>query len=466
MIARMPGRLDFCTYKWLLPTLLFFVVVLACGLTPMQGDTWWQLRAGQDMWMTHRVLLTDVYSHTAYGSFWPNHEWLAEVLYYAVYRFAGLPGLTLFATALIAGGWAITWRLAKGPVREVFLWTALALIPASTEWEPRPHAFSLLFLMTTVFLLVRGRYWWLPLVFVVWANCHGGVLLGFVILTAGLGIQTLMAPRTWWRAALILLGCVVAASITPLGLSFWTEIPKSLQRINLYPLDEWQRPRVMDVRELPFWIIAMTLCGALIFDRHRLRRAVPGDATLYACALALLPMAISAGRNVGPFLMVAVPALTSVFQAGRESAARGRTERPLLNLAIMSSAALGVAIILVWAYRNEIPRLKWAPVPRGALVALQQCPDNLYNRYDEGGYLIWFAPNRKVFLDGRQDPYPSDLVLEHIRMETGAGEYNLVFSRFGIHCAYLPMVSPTAARLSTAGWKTLYRDSQWVVLRD
>src|SRR5205809_7855855 len=47
------------------------------------------------------------------------------------------------------------------------------------------------------FLLVRRRYLWLPLVFVVWANCHGGVLLGFVILAAGLGVRTLMAPRVW-----------------------------------------------------------------------------------------------------------------------------------------------------------------------------------------------------------------------------------------------------------------------------
>jgi hypothetical protein len=132
----------------------------------------------------------------------------------------------------------------------------------------------------------------------------------------------------------------------------------------------------------------------------------------------------------------------------------------------MWSAALAVTATLVWAYRNEIPHLQWSPVPPAALVALGQCPDNLYNRYDEGGYLLWFAPDRKVFLDGRQDPYPPDLVLEHIRMETVGGDYKAVFSRYGIHCAYLPTVSPTVARLSTSGWKTLYRDSRWVVLRD
>ena len=71
-----------------------------------------------------------------------------------------------------------------------------------------------------------------------------------------------------------------------------------------------------------------------------------------------------------------------------------------------------------------------------------------------------------MFLDGRQDPYPPELVLEHIRMETGAGDYQQVFTRHGIHCAYLPVSSPVAKRLGTAGWKALYRDRSWVVFRD
>jgi hypothetical protein len=141
--------------------------------------------------------------------------------------------------------------------------------------------------MTTVFLLVRRQYLWLPLVFVVWANCHGGVLLGFVILAAGLGVRTLLAPRTWWRSALIGLGCVAAATATPLGLSFWSEIPKSLMRIHLYPIDEWRPPHVMDVLELLFWVIGIVFCGRLFRNRRKLSRASAGYLTLYACASGL-----------------------------------------------------------------------------------------------------------------------------------------------------------------------------------
>ena len=55
-------------------------------------------------------MLSDVYSHTSYGAFWLNHEWLAEVIYYAAFLAGGLPGVTLLAAALITAGWSISWR--------------------------------------------------------------------------------------------------------------------------------------------------------------------------------------------------------------------------------------------------------------------------------------------------------------------------------------------------------------------
>jgi hypothetical protein len=462
------------TYERLLGTLLLLTVVLACALTPMQTDTWWQLRAGRDMWAAGQVLLTDPYSHTAYGAFWPNHEWLAEVVYYAAYRAGGLPGVTLLAAAFIVGGWTVVWRLTTGRARVAFGWTALALIPASLWWEPRPHAVSLLLLPATVHLIVRDRQAWLPLVFLVWANCHGGVLLGLVVLAAGLGAQSLRAPHSWRRNGLALAGCLLAMTATPLGLSFWFEIPRSLQRIHLYPLDEWRRTPLFDVRLLPFWAIASAVVAALAHAcRDRVRwRAMAANPNLpvYAAALALLPMAVMAIRNVGPFLMLAVPVLTSCALplTGPSPAKdpRRTAERHLLNLSVTLAAAVAVAATIGWAYAHEIPRLRWTPVPAPALAALRQCPGNLYNRYDEGGALIWFAPEHKVFLDGRQDPYPPELVLAHIRMETVGVDHAPLFTRYGIRCAYLPTTSPTAARLSASGWKTLYRDAQWVVFRD
>jgi hypothetical protein len=459
-----PRFLDAFTFDRLLTALLFLTVVLACALTPMQADTWWQLRAGRDMWATGRVMLADVYSHTSYGAFWLNHEWLAEVIYYGAYRAAGLPGVTLFAAALIVGGWSVTWRLTTGPVRSAFLWTLAALVPSSMWWEPRPHAFSLLFIPATVFLVARGRTAWLPIVVVIWANCHGGVLLGFVLLGTALCARMAAEPRTRKNGALTLAACAAAMTATPLGLSFWIEIPKSLARIHLYPLDEWKRPELYDPRMLPFWIAAAVLAVACVIHRQRILRRIPDDTVIYAAALLLLPAAVAARRNVGPFLMLAVPALTRLLH--RDTAeARAQQGRPVLNAAIAATAAATVIAVVAWAYSREIPRLRWQPVSAHALAALDDCPGNLYNRYDEGGELLWFAPSRRVFMDGRQDPFPTSLVLEHIRIEAEGADFRPAFARHDIKCAYLPTISPTAVALAKSGWTTLYRDARWVVLR-
>lgn len=454
-----------CTYDRLLTTLIFLTIALACALTPMQGDSWWQLRAGRDMWASRSVMLTDVYSHTSYGTFWLNHEWLAEVAYYAAYVVAGLPGVTLLAAALILGGWTLTWRLTEGPVRQAFFLVLLAVPPASTWWEPRPHAFSLLFIPLLVTLIARERLAWLPLLFVVWANAHGGVLLGYVLLLAGLAALVIARTGAWKRAAVTAAACALAMTATPLGPSFWTEIPRSLERIRLYAYDEWKRPELWDPVMAPFWILAALFAGAAIRFREEIARRVPAHAPVYACALLLLPMAIMAKRHVGPFLMIAVPAMSLLIPRREPSTGSAAPRQTLANLAIMATAVAIVAGTIVWAYSHRIPRLKWTPVPAPAIAALDRCPGNLYNRFDEGGELLWFVPSRAVFVDGRQDPFPAAFVLEHIGMERHGADYRPVFARHEIQCAYLPPFSPTAVALANDGWRTLYRDDRVVVLR-
>jgi len=454
------------THDRLLVVLLFSTIALAGALSPMQNDTWWHMRAGADMWASRHVLLTDIYSHTAHGAFWPNHEWLSDLIFYGLYRVGGLPLVSMCAAAIIMAAWTMTWRLTAGSSMRRFLMIAPVLLPASLHWEPRPHVFSLLFLLTVVTLALQGRYLWLPLVFWVWANCHGGVLLGFVVIIAAAAAEVFEDHRRWWRVALVIAACALAATATPLGTSFWIEIPKSMARIRQYPINEWQRPELTDKTLLPFWAVAIVFVAALARQwRELVTHGNRRMRMLCLCALALLPLALSAVRNVGPFVMLAIPALSVLVPLDFARDPARRRQRPLLNAAIMSVASLTVVITIAYAYRFQIDHLRWTPLPQASLQALQRCPDNLYNRYDEGGFLIWFARDRLVFLDGRQDPYPPSLIHEHMRTET-SGDYASTFARYNIHCAYLPVSSPVAARLSAVGWTALYRDPKWVVLTE
>jgi hypothetical protein len=464
--------ITFFTFDRLLTTLLFLAIALAAFLMPAQNDTWWQLRAGQEMWQTRHVLLHDTFSHTVYGAYWPNHEWLSQALFYAVYTIGGLPLLTIVSATAVITAWLLVWRLTPGTTRSKFMLTALVIASASTLWGPRPQVLSLFLLALTITLLTHRRYVWLPLVFLLWANLHGAVVMGVLLLGAALVVAVVEHRKAVPRLAIALVCSVLATLATPLGLTFWTEIPKSLGRIRQLGISEWAPPRLTSVALLPFWIVAVALVVLIVARGRRLSRDADacrrGYLTVCACALTLLPLAVTAERNVPPFLLLAVPAVAalSTLRSSREDRPPiAPVQRPVLNAAIMAVASALVFSTVAYAYAKRINHLRWTPLPEASLASLRACRGNLYNRYDEGGYLIWFAPEHKVFLDGRQDPYPVDLVKEHVIVER-TGDFEPVFQRYDIHCAYVPADSPVSLRLARGGWTPLFRDARWAVFAD
>ena len=58
--------------------------------------------------------------------------------------------------------------------------------------------------------------------------------------------------------------------------------------------------------------------------------------------------------------------------------------------------------------------------------------------------LIWFVPEKQVFIDNRQDPYPSSFIRETTAVDAGA-PYREMFDRFGRALARLPRDYSAAA---------------------
>jgi hypothetical protein len=367
------------------------------------------------------------------------------------------------------GAWLMSWRLMQGSPRMKCLLIVCVLASATPAWTLRPQAISLLMVAATAALLTTRTYRWLPPLFLIWANMHGAVLTGILLLAAALGAALVENPRGFPRLAAASALCVAATVATPLGLRFWTEIPAFFVRIRSVPVEEFAAPQLTAVLWIPFWSAAAALVAlAAVRIPHVLRSAESrrrGDLTLCACALALLVPAVTAARNIGPFLLVAVPAV-SVLVASRANAkaSAGGRERPVVNVTVAIAATAALLAVVAYAYANAIDHLRWRPLPDASLAAAAACDGNLYNRFDEGGYLIWFLPDRKVFIDSRFFPYPDSLLQEHMRMER-TGDVAEVFRHYDIRCAYLPVASPVAARLAGDGWDPLYRDDAWEVLR-
>ncbi len=469
------------TFDRLLTILAFLAIAAAALLMPAQNDTWWQLKAGERIWTTGHVLLSDTFSFTANGAFWPNHEWLSQVVFYGIYALGGLPLLTVACAAAVIGGWTIALRMAPASPRVKFLLVAWVLSAATTAWTLRPQVISLLLVAVTVGLLVKRRYAWLPALFMVWANLHGAVLTGLVLVAAACvaalveAVATEHEGRFSWRSLRPLRSvivtsvlCALATLATPLGYHLWLEIPAFFVRIRQVRVEEFTAPGLLALRWIPFWtaaaaLIALVAMRGLTVVRDPAARQ-NGSITLCACAVALLAMAVTAVRNVGPFLMIAVPAFAVLLPASTRGSSHTRREHGLLNGVAAAVAAVVVVGAVFVSYARRADRLQWDPLPAASMQALESCSGNVYNRFDEGGYLIWFA-HRPVYIDSRYLPYSDAFIKEHVQIEQ-SGDPDAAIRRYDIRCAYVPVDSLVSNRLRDAGWKTLYSDRRWAVLAD
>ena len=182
----------------------FVVFVLAFFPLRTSHDEWWHLKTGQ--WIVEHGTLpkTDVFTYTAANYDWDNHEWLSEVLMYLVWHWGAEHGggwrAVIFVKALfLVATWLMLMRFLVhragggrwGLVVGIFLAILAASVARRTFW-PRPPVISYFFL--TFFLYVmwlhrsgrlptRGLLV-LPFLMPLWANLHGGFILGGVVVAA------------------------------------------------------------------------------------------------------------------------------------------------------------------------------------------------------------------------------------------------------------------------------------------
>lgn len=458
--AWLPGSFDHVAIAAVL--LLIFA---AAALPSAQSDTWWQLRTGQLIVQTGSIPTTDPFSSTVRGGPWPNHEWLAEVLFYLAYALGGLPALFALCAGLIVLAWGGLALVCEGPGRVRAAALLLGATSQAALWSARPHLFSLALLAAALGLVPRRRLHWLyPALFLLWANLHAGVAFGGALLAAATLVAFARDWRDWrgWRRsdgarwALIVLASGLATLANPLGIGLWRYVLASFGDTTRAYLTEWQPPSLGWPASYPFFMLLGMCVAAVVVARASWRGQ--RDWTLLAVALVFGLLGLRSIRHTAFLPLVAAPLLTRPLRDWPALAARGG-RRGLAHLALLLvvAAGAGLAVLRAWA--------STPPVPLGPAIvaAVRGCDGVLYNTYDAGGLLIWAVPERPVFVDNRQDPYPADLLFRAVLAEQ-RGEYQALFGEYGVRCALVPAGQPLYVALRRDGWAELGRDAQLAVL--
>ena len=465
----------------------FVGLIVAACLMPANADTYWHLRAGQDIARSGQISLVDRYSYTAAGQPWPDHEWLWQLLTYGVHHVGGMPLLTAMSAAMLVGAFALAESLAVGPWWVRLPLFIVSVLSSHTPWGIRPAVLTLLALLAVTWLLAHEKDWLVPPIFLAWANAHGAVVLGLVVV--GAAFLTAAARRESRRAlrlGVVLALCGGLVLVTPLGLRLLSFIGESTARSRLNGVTEWRSGLVPAPGSVVFWIVAL----AISVSAARLWRKLPtfADQFLVASAVLFVPLGLEAVRNIGPFAILALPAASRLLAAANSTRVAALSEwlrrtfegdtpasdgarpeppsslrRNRRNLAV---SAVGGALIVGWAWWRPYSGLNWTPVSPEAAAAIGGCPGQVFNEYNEGGYLIWFVPERPVFIDGRQDPYSLPFLMRAQALAQDAAVRTAVFRDYGIRCAALSPESRLVAQLRAQGWRQTHRDERWVVLAD
>ncbi|MHC2538904.1 hypothetical protein ACVJMY_008473 [Bradyrhizobium diazoefficiens] len=207
---------------------LFFLYV---GDTLLQdSDSFWQIKVGQWILDHGAVPTTDFYSFTRAGAPWISTSWLSQVLLafsHAQWDWAGPVILTAMATALTA---AIFVYLLDAQIEapRAVLFAMLALLLSLHHVLARPHILALPVMVAWVGLLMAAAdrrrapsWYWLPLM-ALWANLHGGFVLGLALigpisLEAVEHAEKGQRLRLFMRWVLFGIGAVIASCCTPYG---------------------------------------------------------------------------------------------------------------------------------------------------------------------------------------------------------------------------------------------------------
>ncbi len=450
---------------------------------PVDFDYWWQRRTGEYIVAHLAVPRTDPFSFTMQGRAWVDHEWLSQVLMYLANAMFGYLGLFLLFMALGVAAWWLVYRLLRAEGLGEMQALALSIVPAAfgaTYWRARPAMFTVFFValfISEMFAARRGErrtIWRLAPLTLLWANLHGGYVIGLALLAMfaaaqwwdGRGASERVGP-SWKHVAIVLGVAFLVAGINPYTYKLWLYPFTYLTGGNasLAQLDEWQSPDFHQARNLP---LALLLVSGLVvgangrkFDAWRsMLVALFGVMALQSMRHQPL-FAIAWAAAAGPALLDRWPwwGATPERRAGPK----------MLNYGLL---AAGVAALLtvVIASPNGLP-LRAAPtggsmpypVQGAAWIDVHERGAQVFNQYEWGGYLIdRLYPAERVFIDGRADLY-GPLVVDYDRIVRGDG-WQESFDRYGVNVALLSPKLPLVADLKAAGWTAGYEDADQIVL--
>ena len=474
-----PTRRIWLPFHVALGAALVLLVFIFNSHTVSDPDIWWHLNNAEQILHGHMPRV-DIYSWTAKGSPWMDHEWLAEIPFYFAFKSFGLRGLygfSFFLASLILC--LILYRSAKrtGDVKNAFVVSVYCVLLTVVSFGPRMLLFGWIYMLVMLLALDRFRegstkaIWVIPPLFLLWVNSHGSWMIGLVVfgIVAASGLFSfefgLIETRRWTKDELKLLITVgvlsvLALFINPYGYKL-VAYPFDMafhQKLNIQHVEEWKSVDFHDARGKVVFLALAAVVGTLVFSRKKVLLA----------DLLLLLLALYSGVTYIRFLFL-LAILASPFLSARIRLFPPydrSIDKPLMNLGFLV-VVLG---IIIWRFPTEakltIDLDKQFPTKSISYLKEHNIRDNVLTHYLWGGYLERFSPDLPVFVDSRVDIFEYNGTFKDYLELIGLKEPLAILDRRKIQYVYFKPDDPLVYFLRhTGGWDVLYEDKASILLK-
>jgi hypothetical protein len=443
--------------------ILIFPVLIIVFLTYANNvddfDFWWHLRTGQLIYETHVIPKKDLFAYTTYipesiskigkdevapaelpsdknNRYWSinlNSSWLSQLIFYLVYLSGGFKGIGILKSAIFVFAYIILYltmlRRGAGYLSSFFVLCLIAYIGTDFNYT-RSQIFSFLLFPSMLYILYDFRkegksIYFLPVLMLLWANLHGGFILGvliiFVFTLAELLKYSLhntfriskISPLTKVKLKkLVSLSFIstFASLINPNG--YKTFLFPFIQKRSIFAtIEEYHRPMLYEYHAywLMLFLLIMTIL-ILIKTKHL-------DITELFLSITVIPPSLRSIRYIIFFALgtgaLLAHSMTYIGKRIGESSSfkkvldrTGVSNTDLKGYFSLLLALLSLIIVIKIGTSNGVLGfdLREKRYPSGAVEFIKEnrISGNMFNPYNWGGYLIWHLyPDYRVFVDGR-----------------------------------------------------------------
>jgi len=455
-------------------TILVYFALFLYLIFPYSDKDWgWHLKYGEYLLKTGKILTSDIFSWTMPGYQWANHSWAYDPLMYFLYKNTGFIGLSvagaivgLLTFYIIVKQFNLSWL--KIAIIGFFF---LRLSEGGLNEGLRSQVVGGLFFSALMVIFIKYRQnpkiiYFLPLLFLLWANFHGTFLLGLLITGIFLTYYFFSEKKLSFVLPLVFLISFLATFINPFFHKIYLEGIRHFSNPYLKEISEWQ-PSVLscDYCNVPTVFIYLILLANFLFKKRKLEH-IPHVAVI----LILTYLGFSSRRYLSILAIVTLPVASEIIQNLNFKPEKFRSYLFLSFLAIL--------VLIEFNLFSRLPGFNFykyneynycfyssgCSSPVAEYLKKHPPKGNGFNFYNTGGYYIGKDIPAKLFIDGRMHLWEKDGYMPF-------AEYSQIFysrnydtwKKYNIKWALIPVNSDLGIILLNTkkleAWSLEYQDN-------